>query len=188
MATQSNLDDTKGNNRTVSGKKPDNAPATGNIDLANAAGDIAGTTALPTVIAVHLSDGTRLAIDGIGNGQFFRRVGAQVQGATLGSAAFSDNSAFDAAGLAASLSASAQAFAIQRGNHTGTQAASTITGLASVATSGAYADLTGKPTLGTSAAESGLSVTITTAKLTTLGTNGSMTFTNGVLTSQTAAT
>ena len=34
----------------------------------------------------------------------------------------------------------------------------------------------------------GLSVTITTAKLTTLGTNGSMTFTNGLLTSQVAAT
>jgi hypothetical protein len=35
---------------------------------------------------------------------------------------------------------------------------------------------------------SGLSVTITTAKLTTLGANGSMTFTNGILTAQTAAT
>jgi hypothetical protein len=35
---------------------------------------------------------------------------------------------------------------------------------------------------------SGLSATITTAKLTTLGTNGSMTFTNGILTAQTQAT
>jgi len=35
---------------------------------------------------------------------------------------------------------------------------------------------------------SGLSVTITTAKLTSLGTNGSMTFTNGILTAQTQAT
>ena len=35
---------------------------------------------------------------------------------------------------------------------------------------------------------SGLSVTITTAKLTTLGTNGSMTFTKGILTSHTQAT
>lgn len=34
----------------------------------------------------------------------------------------------------------------------------------------------------------GLTVTITTAKLTTLGTDGSMTFTNGILTSQTQAT
>lgn len=35
---------------------------------------------------------------------------------------------------------------------------------------------------------SGLSVTITTAKLTGLGSNGSMTFTNGILTAQTPAT
>jgi len=35
---------------------------------------------------------------------------------------------------------------------------------------------------------SGLSTTITTAKLTLAGTNGSMTFTNGILTAQTAAT
>lgn len=34
----------------------------------------------------------------------------------------------------------------------------------------------------------GLSVTITTAKLTPAGANGSMTFTNGILTSQTPAT
>lgn len=37
----------------------------------------------------------------------------------------------------------AQAYAIQRANHTGTQPASTITGLATVATSGSAADLTG---------------------------------------------
>ena len=55
-----------------------------------------------------------------------------------------------------------------------------ISGLATVAHTGAYSDLTGTPT--------GLSVTITTAKLTALGTNGSMTFTNGILTSQTQAT
>jgi len=55
-----------------------------------------------------------------------------------------------------------------------------ITGLATVAHTGAYSDLTGTPT--------GLSVTITTAKLTTGGTNGSMTFTNGILTAQTQAT
>jgi hypothetical protein len=35
---------------------------------------------------------------------------------------------------------------------------------------------------------SGLTVTITTAKLTSGGANGSMTFTNGILTAQTAAT
>ena len=62
--------------------------------------------------------------------------------------------------------------------HTGSYA--DISGLATVAHTGAYSDLSGTPT--------GLSVTITTAKLTTLGTNGSMTFTNGILTSQTQAT
>ena len=57
-----------------------------------------------------------------------------------------------------------------RANHTGTQSAATITGL------------------GTASSQSGLSVTITTSKLTTSGSNGSMTFTNGVLTAQTPAT
>lgn len=81
---------------------------------------------------------------------------------TLGTMAAQDSSEFDAAGSAAS----AQSYAIQRANQTGTQVASTIsdfsaasllavtwstlTGkptLSSVATSGAYADLTGKPTI-----------------------------------------
>lgn len=57
-----------------------------------------------------------------------------------------------------------------RANHTGTQLLSTISDA------------------GTAASQSGLSVTITTAKLTALGANGSMTFVNGVLTGQTAAT
>ena len=41
--------------------------------------------------------------------------------------------------------AAVQAFSIQRANHTGTQSVSTITGLATVATSGAYSDLSGAP-------------------------------------------
>lgn len=41
-----------------------------------------------------------------------------------------------------------------RSTHTGTQPASTITGLAGVATSGAYGDLTGRPALGTAASAS----------------------------------
>jgi hypothetical protein len=56
-----------------------------------------------------------------------------------------------AAADATSKAAAAQAAAVQRANHTGTQAASTITGLSAVATSNAYADLSGKPTLGTAA-------------------------------------
>jgi len=73
-----------------------------------------------------------------------------------------------------------------KGNNTSAITASStipytdVSGLATVAHTGAYSDLTGKPT--------GLSVTITTAKLTLTGTNGSMTFTNGILTAQTQAT
>ena len=40
----------------------------------------------------------------------------------------------------------AQAAAVQRANHTGTQDVSTITGLSTVATSGSYTDLSNKPT------------------------------------------
>ena len=56
----------------------------------------------------------------------------------------------------------------------------TINGVAITGSTIPYSNVTGTP--------SGLSVTINTAKLTTLGTNGSMTFTNGILTSQTQAT
>lgn len=75
----------------------------------------------------------------------------------------------DAAGSASA----AQAFSIQRGNHTGTQIASTISDFSAasllavtwstltgkptfstVATSGSYTDLSSKPTLGTAAAQS----------------------------------
>lgn len=55
---------------------------------------------------------------------------------------------FDVLGQATSSAAAAQAFAIQRSNHTGTQPASTITGLAAVATTSSYADLTNKPLIG----------------------------------------
>lgn len=83
---------------------------------------------------------------------------------TLGTAAASNTTAFDAAGVAST----AQAFAIQRTNHTGTQIASTISNFSAaaisavtwstltgkptfstVATSGAYADLSGLPSIGT---------------------------------------
>lgn len=57
------------------------------------------------------------------------------------------------AGIATSATANATDAQLRdRSTHTGTQSAATITGLATVATTGAYADLTGKPTLGTAAA------------------------------------
>lgn len=61
----------------------------------------------------------------------------------LGTAAAQNSSAFDASGAAAT----SQAYAIQRSNHTGTQSVGTITGLATVATSGQYSDLSGSPSI-----------------------------------------
>lgn len=56
------------------------------------------------------------------------------------------------AGIASGATANqTDAYLLNRANHTGTQAADTITGLATVATSGAYSDLSGRPTLGTAA-------------------------------------
>lgn len=53
------------------------------------------------------------------------------------------------AGVATGATANAtDTFLRDRANHTGTQSASTVTGLATVATSGAYADLTGRPLTG----------------------------------------
>lgn len=54
------------------------------------------------------------------------------------------------------------------------------TGVVSASSTIPYTDITGTPT--------GVSATITTAKLTPAGANGSMTFTNGILTAQTQAT
>jgi hypothetical protein len=51
----------------------------------------------------------------------------------------------------------------------------------------AFTDVSGQ-IAGGQLPSTGLSVTITTAKLTTLGSNGSQTFTNGILTAETAAT
>lgn len=56
-------------------------------------------------------------------------------------------------GIAAGATANASDAQLRdRSTHTGTQAASTITGLSAVATSGSYSDLIGRPTLGTAAA------------------------------------
>ena len=58
------------------------------------------------------------------------------------------------AGIATGATANnTDAYLLARANHTGTQAASTVTGLSTVATTGAYGDLSGKPTLGSLAAK-----------------------------------
>ena len=71
---------------------------------------------------------------------------------TAGSMSASDKTKLD--GVASGATAnSTDAYLLSRTNHTGTQAASTITGLATVATTGAYSNLSGLPTLGTAAAQ-----------------------------------
>jgi hypothetical protein len=68
-------------------------------------------------------------------------------------AAFTTAQETKLAGIAAGATANSSDSALRdRSTHTGTQAASTITGLATVATSGAYGDLSGLPTLGGAAA------------------------------------
>lgn len=64
---------------------------------------------------------------------------------------------------------SADATLLARANHTGTQAASTITGLATVATSGAYADLSGIPATFAPAAHTQAWSTITSTPTTLAG-------------------
>ena len=86
----------------------------------------------------------------------------------LGSAALQNSTAFDPAGAAATAQAAAEA-------------ASDPVGSAATA-------LTNAKAYANNLFAAGLSVTITTAQLTTLGTQGSMTFTNGLLTAQTPAT
>lgn len=97
----------------------------------------------------------------------------------LGTASIHANTDFDIAGSAAAAQAAAQAFAANGSNiSSGTVAGARVAALST---------LSGQITTAQLPA-SGLSVTIATAKLTGGGTNGSMTFTNGILTAQTPAT
>jgi len=73
---------------------------------------------------------------------------------------------------ASGASATAQAYAIQRANHTGTQTASTITGLATVATSGAYSDIGGRPALANVATSGAYSDLSGRPSLATVATSG----------------
>lgn len=69
---------------------------------------------------------------------------------TSTTAAFTTAQETKLAGVATGATAnSADSYLLNRVNHTGTQAAATITGLATVATSGAYTDLSGRPSLAT---------------------------------------
>jgi hypothetical protein len=98
-------------------------------------------------------------------------------GNTLGSAAMKDSAAFDAAGAATAAQGNAEAYA------------NTAAGTAQTNAQAFASDAT-NITIGTldTARLGGLTTNITTAALTVGGTQGSMTFTNGLLTAETPAT
>jgi hypothetical protein len=100
-------------------------------------------------------------------------------GNTLGSAAMQDRNAFDAVGAAATAQANAEGY-------TDTSSAATLTSAENFAKNASNITEGNLPIAQLPAA--GITVTITTAKLTTLGANGSMTFQNGLLVAQVAAT
>lgn len=134
---------------------------------------IAGRRFLATIVQ-HLSDAGIIEPAGLPpattteQGAVILPAGATSN--TLGTAAIQPATAFDPAGAAAAAQAAAQTYA--------DTVAATAQSNANAYTNSAI----------TSAFSPGQNVTITTAKLTLAGANGSMTFTNGLLTSQTQAT
>ena len=90
--------------------------------------------------------------------------------AVIGSVQWNETHDVDVAALRTALNVAngatanaSDAHLLARANHTGTQAASTITGLATVATTGAYADLSGSPSIPTALTH--LDTTVTGAQL-----------------------
>ena len=139
---------------------PANSPSAPSVAPSGAAGgDLTGTFPSPAVTALTESGGQRLSLAAIAAGQMLVRSGTTIVGQAVPTA------------LPPSGAAS--------GDLAGTYPAPTISASSSVAVSAASS---------ASKLAAGISITITTAQLTSLGSQGSMTFTNGVLTSQVAAT
>lgn len=141
---------------------------------------IVGREFLATIVQ-HLSDAGIIDAAGLpaatpaAQGAVFMPAGATNN--NLGSAAIRPATDFDPSGAAATAQANAQAFATTAAN----------TAQSNAETFAANASNIGTGTLDTNRL-GGLSAVIVTAKLTGGGTNGSMTFTNGLLTAQTPAT
>lgn len=117
------------------------AVAKGSIKLA---GDLAGTADLPTVPGLATKEPSITAGT---TAQYFRgdKTFQNLDKTVVGLSNVdntSDNNKPVSTAQAAADSA-VQAYSIQRSNHTGTQSASTITGLSTVATTGQHSDLTG---------------------------------------------
>jgi hypothetical protein len=111
----------------------------------------------------------------------------------LGTAALADADAFDPSGAADTAQANAESFATGAANNAESaantytnSAAANALALAQSFSSNAANITSGNLALGRMPS-AGLSATIVTAKLTVGGANGSMTFTNGLLTAQTPA-
>lgn len=111
----------------------ENKPIISTVGMTGQYGDLLDK---PTLISGFVNDSSYVTASSLST---------SLAGYTTTSALTTGLAGKDALGAAAA----AQAASIQRTNHTGTQSASTITGLSTVATSGSYADLSGRPTLTT---------------------------------------
>lgn len=124
----------------IAGKQPLDADLTAIAALASAADKVAFSTGPQAWALTDLTAAGRAVIGGA-------NAAAQRTSLGLGSAALNSAGDFDAAGAAAA----AQAFAIQRGNHTGTQLAATISNFTAavqaVAPGGVLAGTIGAATL-----------------------------------------
>lgn len=107
---------------------------------------ISGTTIAATGTSLGYDPSTRFVLSSTGSGVQLPLAGAGYTGLMLAA----DKTKLDTIATSATANQT-DAYLLSRTNHTGTQAASTITGLATVATTGAYADLSGKPTIPTAA-------------------------------------
>ncbi len=103
---------------------------------------ISGTTIAATGTTLGYDPSGRLILSSTGSGVQLPLAGAGLAGLMLAA----DKTKLDTIATSATANQT-DAYLLSRTNHTGTQAASTITGLATVATTGAYADLSGKPTI-----------------------------------------
>jgi hypothetical protein len=125
-------------------------------DLTEAVQDIVAGFITGTNLTITYNDaGNALNLTAVAGTTFDPEATRDAIGAALigvGNIAVSINDAADTITISTTATAnSTDAYLLSRANHTGTQAAGTITGLSTVATSGSYADLSAKPTIPTTA-------------------------------------
>lgn len=118
-------------------------PVSGDYNASQITNTPAGTiVAIDVQAALNFLDTTKAPLTHVGSNGITQH--ALATGAVAGFMSPSDFTKL--AGVAVGATANqTDAFLLNRANHTGTQPVGTITGLATVATTGAYADLTGTP-------------------------------------------